>query len=79
MAISLDRGKHKERKDTDDRSKDVLLVLQPGRSSESLVAQHRVKVNRVVITHPDQALQDFAVPLRISLVTARDEFDSRVD
>ena len=32
----------------------------------------------MIITHPDQTHQDLAVPLRVSLITAGDEFDRRV-
>jgi hypothetical protein len=64
---------------THDRPKDVLLILQPRRPRKPLVPQHRIKVNRMIITHPDQPLKDLAVPLRVALVATRDELDGRVD
>jgi hypothetical protein len=33
----------------------------------------------MIITHPDQPLEDLAVPLRVALVATRDELDGRVD
>jgi hypothetical protein len=64
---------------THDRPKDVLLILQPRRPRKPLVTQHRIKVNGMIITHPDQPLKDLAVPFRVALVTTRDELDRRVD
>lgn len=74
-----DMGKQRDAPATHDRPKDVLLILQPRRPRKPLVPQHRIKVDRMIITHPDQPLQDFAVPLRVALIATRDELDGRVD
>jgi hypothetical protein len=72
-------GKQRDAPATHDRPKDVLLILQPRRPRKPLVPQHRIKVNGMIITHPDQPLKDLAVPFRVALVTTRDELDRRVD
>jgi hypothetical protein len=72
-------GKQRDARATHDRPKDVLLILQPRRPRKPLVPQHRIKVNGMIITHPDQPLEDFTVPLRVALVATRDELDGWVD
>jgi hypothetical protein len=74
-----DMGKERDAPATHDRPEDVLLILQPRRPRKPLVPQHRIKVDRMIITHPDQALKDLAVPLRVALVATRDELDGWVD
>ncbi len=61
------------------RTEDILLVVEALNSAVVFVTQHRVEMNRVEVDHTDQAVQHFTVPLRVALVTARDELDGRID
>ncbi|KAI3483926.1 hypothetical protein L1887_53082 [Cichorium endivia] len=51
----------------------------PCRSWPVLVAEHGVEVDGMEIDHADETVEHLAIPLRVALVSARDELDRRVD